>query len=314
MMVRACVLFALTLPTALPGLSVAASASEPPDLDVILEHLSRVAGLYVDEALRFTCDERIVATRYDLNHRPLARQQHDFAYVYVFEESAATARNRLAGLRDFRTELSEAGEIAGAAEVDLADLGLALFLQRAYSWAFIFGTETAARYEFRLEGEDRVLDRDAIVVAFEARPPFRVGANNWLGQAWVDAESYQLLRIEAMTPADADMKALADEAIERNDSSGRPYSFAIVTTVFGVLKNGMRFPSEVALLGTWAGWTGDAWGWGGPYSAHLVYRAEQIYSNYRFFSTRTVDEIEAMVLGGGEGSQGTPRPREPGSR
>jgi len=51
------------------------------------------------------------------------------------------------------------------------------------------------------------LERDAIVVAFAAQPPFRVGANDWFGKAWVDAESYQLLRVEAMTPADVEAKA-----------------------------------------------------------------------------------------------------------
>ena len=120
MTIRACVLFALALPTALPGFSVASSAREAPDLGAILEHLSRVAGLYVDEALRFTCDENILSTRYDFNHRPIARQEHDFAYVYVFEETAATARDRLAGLRDFRTKLSEAGVTGETTEVDLA--------------------------------------------------------------------------------------------------------------------------------------------------------------------------------------------------
>jgi len=308
MMVRACVLFALTLPTALPGLSAAASASEPPDLDAILEHLARVAGLYVDEALRFTCDENILSTRYDFNHRPLARQEHDFAYVYVFEETAATARNRLAGLRDFRTELSEAGVTGETTEVDLADLGLALFLRRAYSWAFIFRKETASRYEFRLAGEDRVLERDAVVVAFEAQPPFRVGANDWLGKAWVDAESYQLLRVEAMTPADAEAKALADEARARKDSTGRAYSFATISTDFGVVKNGMRFPSMVTLLGNWVGWNQDARLWGGSYQEHMVYRSEQTYSDYRFFSTRTVDEIRARVLDGREDGQGDADP------
>ena len=270
------------------------------ELDSLLLHMSRVASLYTDEALRFTCVEGILYRHFRFNGLEVHRREFELDYIYVFNEpSSAAAEDRPAGLADYRTERSEPGEEDEAREVELDDLRLPHALLRAYSWVFLFREDHLASYDYEIKGHERVLGRDAVAVAFEALPPYRRGFNDWFGTAWIDMETYQLLRVEALSSSHVEEKARAQEAREARRVARPRYDYVTITTEFAVEKHGMRFPSKVSQVGTSVEWrtTSGSWGWG-SYRDYRVFQVDQIYTDHAFFSVRTESEIRAFVLGG----------------
>ena len=65
-------------------------AADTPDLSVLLAELSRAAKNYQDQALRFTCEEKIV-------HRPRRgrRRVYRFQYVYAYTDAGLLQDYRL---------------------------------------------------------------------------------------------------------------------------------------------------------------------------------------------------------------------------
>jgi hypothetical protein len=118
--------------------------------------------------------------------------------------------------------------------------------------------------------------------------------NDWYGSAWVDRESYQLLRVEAQRPDDHAQEALLHSALQAAKQSGRKsyhgtYPILSYTTEFDVEKNGMRFPGRSVIEKT------DFQVRGGAVLKTPVYRVSQTYKRYRFFGVRTAEEIHTIV-------------------
>jgi len=248
------------------------------ELDGLLERLGRVAGLYRDSALQFSCDEEVTGTG-------LAAAPYRFEYIYVYSPSQ--------GLKDYRT-------VPGARhprEVDPGAYRIPQFLRRAYSWAFVFGADARQHHQYAIAGEDDALGRAALKVTFEPIPPFRRDVNEWFGTAWVDRETFQILKVEALHEEQRKQKEfeaeLASPPAER--ARRKRYPIERVTTEFSVEKNGMRFPGKVTIALSEFVVPGE--GGSAPFDQTLVYRIEQNYANYRFFSVRTRDEIRALVSG-----------------
>ena len=296
--------------TALTTLPVRARAATGQELGELLATLGRLSELYGDSALNFTCVERITQTRFLSLDRIGERASHTFDYFYVFNtveaasESGGTLR---AGLRDYRTEPGVAAE-GEAGRINPAELGLA-YLSRSYSWIFVFGLEASPNYVFIQEPDDTALGRPAHVIGFEPRLPIRMGLNDWSGRAWIDKETMQLLRVEAVTSAEY-LESSGQRAANRTEggvnvaTASDLYGFTHAEVDFGEEKNGLRFPSRSMLTGTLIRVDGEDSGSYRQATRKLLergikmnktFRVEQAYRDYRFFSVRTEAEVQQRL-------------------
>jgi hypothetical protein len=222
-------------------------AEEAPELDAVLERLARVAQLYYDEALRFTCDESIVYSNEGTS------SQHRFRYMYSSSGGKLEEYRELIGKT--ATGIVERRPASDPME------GLDGILLRPYSWVFAFAPLIQAQHRYALEGEARVFGIPALRVHFAPVPPSVRGKNEWVGTAYVDRRTFQLLRVEAYHVTDQATRKL------------------FYTTDFDVVEHGMRFPGQVRIRSA-----GELW-------------VNQTYKRYRFFGVRTETEMERFVLG-----------------
>jgi hypothetical protein len=251
--------------------------------------MARVAGLYRDQALKFTCDETIYYTG------ALGPSVHKFKYIYRYSEEEAK-------LLDYRTPRGRAERKSDAAQerAALENYGIPVYLLRAYSWVFVFSESVQSSYDFSIEGEEVVLGLPAVRLSFEAQPPFREGVNDWYGTAWIDRSTHQLLRIEALRAEEREQELLLAKSIEveaaQSSSSYRgTYTFSRYTTEFDVEENGMRFPGRVVIersSHTVRGGRGK-----GGVTEQMLFRVTQSYKKYRFFGVRTAEQIHSIVEG-----------------
>jgi len=269
-------------------------AAEPPEplptLEQLLPRMARVAGLYRDQALKFTCDETIYYTG------ARGPSVHKFKYIYRYSEDEAK-------LLDYRTLRGRAGRKSDAAQerAALEHYGIPVYLLRAYSWVFVFSESVQPSYGYSIEGEEVVLGRPAVRLRFEAQPPYREGVNDWYGTAWIDRSTHQILRIEALRAEEREQELLLAKSIEAaeaatSSSSYRgTYTFSRYTTEFDVQQNGMRFPGRVVIersSHTVRGGRGK-----GGVSEEMLFRITQSYKKYRFFGVRTAEQIHSIVEG-----------------
>ena len=253
-----------------------------PQRPELLSRMSRVAQLYRDQALRFTCDETIV-------YYPVggSRKVNKFAYVY-----SATAEGVLQDYRAPRRGGDRPGE-------SLEPVGVPEYVTRAYSWIFIFEARLQSGYAFEIRRREEVRGRPAIRVWFEPIPPVIHDANDWHGTVWIDDESGQVLRAEGLKHEDfvARERFLADlnEPLSTGVVDARPglYSFSEVRTDFAKEQHGMRFPSKVVVTGhRYRIKVGAYKKKARKLPAHKVV---QTYKHYRFFGVRTREQIQRLV-------------------
>ena len=243
----------------------------------ILERLSRIAWLYADTALRFACDETIVS-------KPGRTLRYD--YIYTVGEDRR--------LRDYRTQ--HGGH--DAKEIPPDRIPVSPWMSQSYSWIFLFREDRQPLFRFTLEGEDEALGRPAYRVAFEPVFPIDKELSDWFGTLWVDRESSMILRVVAERSLDRmawrrideeTLKQLGGQGGDRLHVTTRSY-----VTEFGVVRNGLRFPSLVSIDVTDHAVPGFR---GETQTSRPLRRVEQRYENYRFFNVRTAEEIERQIGG-----------------
>ena len=272
------------LPT-LAGAGADSSEQSSADLTIALERLDRVAQLYRDTALRFTCREMIE----ERLRGSSTSESFEFDYVYVYDDRE--------GLKDYRLRLGPGPR----REVRLQDLPIGQFLERAYSWAFLFRSAVRRHFRYEMGEPETVLGREALRIEFRPLPPYQHGVNDWAGTAWIDARTYQILRVEALPPEEFEVRRQFREQLVPVASTIRPreqrrYIFGQIITDFSVERNGMRFPGRVEIVRS--AWT--------PLSGRPQNRAretpilhvEQSYSDYRFFAVHSEAEIHGLVFEG----------------
>lgn len=309
------------------GRSAAQPLSGPPqlpELASLLDVMGRVAGLYRDNALSFTCVERITDTRYRVQNRVAQRTTHLFDYFYVFDEApasdlspdeevvaatetgaadvdaSAAAGTAVGRLQDYRTERGQTGDGA-LRRVLLRDFGLPAYLERAYSWVFVFQPGLRDYFEFTLEGREEIDGRPAFVVRFDPRAPYEAGQNDWFGRAWIDADRFQLLRVDAVQSQEALAALRAGGAVAAPVGG---YLFTWARVEFEQDTNGMRFPSRAMLFGAGVSLSEPIDESYRTKAAEMLddgidhdrlFRVEHRYSDYRFFSVRTATEIQLTL-------------------
>ena len=254
------------------------AAPEKLQLNDVLLRLGRVARLYRDSALSFSCEEKISDT--GLGHRT-----YHFQYTYVYDKSK--------GFLDYRTRPGSDREL------DLNSYRIPRILRKAYSWAFIFEESRHKLYRYEILGEERIADTDALKVRFDPIAPYRRELNEWFGTAWIDRKSFQLLRVEAMRADEYSKWREFQEALEKAGRSGetkkKHYLVERISTDFTVQRNGMRFPGQVDIQ--MYAYTIPRNAVAEVHEESIVYHVQQVYSNYRFFNVRTKEEIRDLVSG-----------------
>lgn len=126
-----------------------------------------------------------------------------------------------------------------------------------------------------------------------------MGQNAWFGTAWIDRDSFQLLRVEAYEPEhharrQAFERARKEAALHR-DVEPSDHQFRRFEIEFGVVENGMRFPSRVTI---------EERRYRLPFDIDVdstgtrVWTVEQEYKRYRFYSTRAEQQIWEFVIEG----------------
>ena len=234
----------------------------------ILRGLDKASRLYLDAALRFACEEKIV------EDSPGRKKGFTFDYMYVYDEKR--------GYEDYRTRGKKSTK-----PINPRSAGVTQFLERGSMWVLIFNHTRFANHRYRLAGAEPMHGVTAVKVEFEPLPPYAEGLNDWFGTAWVDPDSYQLLHVEAMKAADH--RRLEEVTTIRAGSSHPSEWITEVVTDFEVVKNGMRFPSRVTLTSR------RYLSGGGPPRKIAEARSVQTYSEYRFYNVRTTEEIRDML-------------------
>lgn len=280
----------LVLSAAPPGLAGRSAAKGPaiPELDQLLSRMARVAELYRDNVLSFTCNETISYSGRD------ASGLYRFAYIYRFSEEDQL-------LEDYRIPRGRLADASAARQERLAleGYGFPEYVLRAYSWIFVFREEVQPSFRFTIEGTEKCQGRAAIRVRFEAIPPFKDESNAWVGTALVDRETYQLLHVEAIRASEYDRYLMLRKMREERRDSGASnyrgtYTYSTYTTEFDVVRNGLRLPGRVMITRTEYELRGGPER--GAVLEHPAYKVIQTYKRYRFFSVRTAEEIRRLVF------------------
>ena len=271
--IRGSVLSRAVLIVCLASLCLAAAGTEEEDDSSnptipILRGLDKASRLYLDAALRFACEEKIV------EKSPGTKKGFTFDYMYVYDDAH--------GYQDYRTRGSKSTQ-----PVNPRSMGVHQFLERGSMWVLIFNHSRFDIHRYRLAGGGPMHGVSAVKVEFEPLPPYAEGLNDWFGTAWIDPDSYQLLHVEAMKAAD---HRRLEEVTTMRAGSPQPSDWITeVVTDFEVVKNGMRFPSRVTLTSR------RYLSGGGPPRKVEEARVVQTYSEYRFYGVRTTEEIRDLL-------------------
>ena len=245
----------------------------------ILAGLDRASRLYLDTALRFTCDETITEPDAD------PRLEETFQYIFVHERDGS--------LRDYRMAKGEGGR----PELDPKTRGFHHFMRRAYLWVLVFHASRQRFFRYELLDKGRLPTEGTVQVRFAPIPPYHEAVNDWFGIAWVDVQSFQIVRVEAQ-------KAESHESAKRMQRDAESlgagitmarevYEVQTVTSDFGKTKNGMRFPSRTRIVSSVYALPGTVF----LQRPDLVTTEHtyQTYRRYKFYSVRTKDEIRDLL-------------------
>jgi hypothetical protein len=274
----------------------AADTQPAPSLEELLRGMDRASFLYLDTALRFVCTETIVESSTG------TKRVHRFEYLFVYDKEN--------GFQDYRT-LTQG---KNRRPVNPVEEGVGLFLERAYMWVLLFNRTRQEKYQYRILDLETIDHVATVQVRFEPIPPYREEVNDWIGTAWVDPSTYQIVKVEAMKVNDfealtrmqkdaSEVHPLPEQGPRHNhkgnsqtvpmEGPGRSYRVEQVTTKFSVLKNGMRFPGEVRLASTLyylAKRPED----NRPDEVSRV-EAKQSYTKYSFYAVRTSQEVQRIL-------------------
>ncbi len=266
-----------------------------PELRRVLVGLARTARFYRENALAFSCDETVLETHYRAGGSVRQHRTHALRYIYTLEDPPEDAPpGAVPQLRDYRVRRDEDAEPGKQPdEVRLADLDLVAATERAYSWAFLFQEGLQPYYRFGLAVEERALGRDAVIIAFEPVNPMVENLNDWFGRAWVDRETFQVLRVEALQAEDnAELDEIEKDRLRmRIPTDGR--LVVRLTAEFGIEERGIRYPTKVVLEGEDFSMRSNFGIPGQQFSStipswelrgRVAFRVEQRYENYRFFN------------------------------
>lgn len=267
----------------------------------LLRRLDRLSGLYRADTLRFTARETIVETSHVYSAaaeqaatRASIRRVTEFEYVHG--QGDATPGEAPTG---FRRQLGPPAATAGVAAVAqvLDGFELTELLSDAYSWPALFSAPSGRpTYRYELAGRDTALGRPALLLAFRPATDTRSSTREWFGTAWIDAETFQILRVHALASADYAEKVRFAVALA-NSETGGDFVFTEITTDFWEEMNGLRFPGQVTIVRNRYRVTPNAIQ---PYETWPQVEVTQTYIDYDFLAIPSREEIRRLVFGAGQ--------------
>jgi len=258
----------------LPGQAVGPRSAE---LERILERLAERAAVYERTALRFACREEASLSEYDGDEvvRKQVSEYHDYLLEYSDRD----------GLVPYRALLARNAEPAERHQVK-PEYGI----PEPYGWNLLFTRERQGRFQFRLVDKDILHPHLVWVVEFQPLLSYIDGGqiDEWEGMAWVDQDTLDLLRLEAV-PAHQD--ELLEARLAQYRQAFRFLGMAAkkrprlrrLQVEFGHELEGLRFPSRsFASIRTVSGdWT-----------ERLQSSVALTFSSYQFFGTDMREEFD----------------------
>jgi uncharacterized protein involved in tolerance to divalent cations len=168
----------LPTPSRTPPAPTPGSAPATVDLDVLLKHVGERAAAYETIALRFVCIESIRSS-----DDPRSEKRYDYMYVQAEEQ-------RYRPYRQIHT--GRLGKTIAEANIDFD-------FPDGYSWTLMFVPNRQHLFHFKQEGQEWFSLRQAYILEFKAPLPFTTGKTiyEWSGRVWIDAENYNILKVEA---------------------------------------------------------------------------------------------------------------------
>jgi hypothetical protein len=248
-------------------------AAAQPDLRSLLAGAAEYCDRLSRAVLDFVCRERVSEWSYP-DAALTTRRMMDFirrgpkeskACLYDFQ----LVRDRAGSIRESRTLLRD-----GRKDLHIE----AASLQTRFFWHArivmgplgLLSRERQAEHDYRILREERIDGKPAAVV--EAVPKPGVAADHLFGIVWLRLEDASILKIE-WNPASIDNYAGVRETAERFRMEPR----IVLTSEYGVEKNGIRFPSRYVVQ--------EAYGRG----SRRFERSETavVYDRYKFFTVET---------------------------
>jgi hypothetical protein len=259
-------------------------ASSRPDMAGILQNCAEYCRKLADSALFFICREKIrediiefgsvgavmvsggegeVVTYGTAGPYRRRAKRNSYVYDYQLVKKGTT-------IEETRTLLEENGR-----KKDLMDAPLKTqrFSSRraVFGPVGFFGREWHEAYDYEFVKQDRVDGRETYVIKAKPKVPIE-GKPNY-GTFWVDKADSSVIKMEVEDQSLAGFEKILEIAKSRGLKP-------VLTTVheFGVLKNGLRFPSRTFFSEKYSG---------SRSSGFTESKTEIRYENYRFFTVET---------------------------
>jgi len=256
-----------------------------PEMAAILENCAEYCRKLANSALYFICEEKIEENIYEFRGggvmvmgsgegggaatyetSPLMRRRakkNSFVYDYQLTKKGEK-------IEETRTLIEENGK-----KKDLKDAPLKT--QRFFSWKPVFGPvgflgrEWHEVYDYELLKQEKVEGRETYVIKVKPKVPIE-GKPNY-GKLWVDKKDFSVLKIEIEDESLAGFEKTMAAAKSRGLKP-------VLTTVheYGILKNGLRFPSRTVFNEKYTG---------ARASGYMQSKTVIAYENYRFFTVET---------------------------
>lgn len=125
-------------------------------------------------------------------------------------------------------------------------------------------------FDYNIVGEETVEGREAIRIAINPKSPRE--ENYSFGNVWVEKVDYSILKIEW------DQRSIKDIKDTVESRAGDLQRIVVWGAIYGVEKNGIRFPSQQYIEETFLSPFGKK---------HTKYLVDIVYDNYKFFIVET---------------------------
>jgi hypothetical protein len=255
------------------------------DLDSILKTLASYCERLENAALDFVCLEEIRETINPLlDENPPEKSLKDWAYLnrdtsrfrlrkvvqkiknsYVYDYQCIRARGEM---REMRTLLKENGKKLNEQNAELKT-SIVVYGNALLSPVGLFKESFQSHYEYKIAGREKIEGWPALIIDAVPRPD-APETRNLYGKAWVDAKTYDILKIE-WSEKRIGRYEIFDKRGERYKRKPR----IRLWSEFHAEKNGIRFPSSLFIEEAYLNDRGRAF---------IRSLTTVVYKNFRFFT------------------------------
>jgi hypothetical protein len=269
----------------LPLASGRAPAASSENLDSVLKTLAAYCERLENAALDFVCLEQIKETvNPSLDENASQVTLRDWAYLdrnnprlrirkivqriknsYVYDYQCIRARGEM---RETRTLLEENGKKTNEPNAELKTA--VVVFRNALFWPVdLFGERVQSHYDYKIIGEGEIQGRPVLVIDATPRPD-APESRNLYGKAWVDAKTYDILKIDW-----SGKRIGRYEIFEKRGELYKMKPGLRLRSEFHAEKNGIRFPSSLFVEEAYLNRRGRAF---------IRSQTTVVYKNFRFFT------------------------------